>query len=68
MSNRFWLVWNENGRSPTHKHGTRQSAKAEAERLARQVRGERFVVLQAMEVCCVTEVHWMALTDDEVPF
>lgn len=65
---KFWMVWNQNGRAPTHMHPSKQSAHQEAERLARVARGERFVVLEALEACCVTEVHWLALTDDEMPF
>lgn len=70
MSNatKFWLVWNDGGHAPTHKHLSERDAKREAERLARKVRGQRFVVLEAVEACCVTEVHWTALVDEEMPF
>lgn len=46
----FWMVWNWNagGFPPRCKHDTRQSAEIEAERLARECRGNTFVVLEAV--------------------
>jgi len=41
----FWLVWNENGRTPCYKHQTSGSASREAERLAAANPGQTFVVL-----------------------
>jgi hypothetical protein len=43
----FWCVWSEGGGSPTVKHAEFPRAKAEAQRLARQHPGKRFVVLAA---------------------
>lgn len=43
----FWCVWNEGGGSPTVKHPDYGSARKEAQRLARAVPGQRFVVLAA---------------------
>lgn len=65
---KFWMVWDDGGHSPTHKHASRELAQQEAERLAKKVRGRRFVVLEAVAACCVTEVHWTALIDEEMPF
>ena len=45
---RFWLVWNPNGRSPTFRHHSRQSATTEAERLANQNPGLNFFILEAV--------------------
>lgn len=43
----FWCVWCEGGGSPTVKHGAFGAAKAEAQRLARNNPGKRFIVLAA---------------------
>ena len=45
---RFWLVWNPNGRSPTYQHTSRDSANAEAERLASLNPMQDFIVLKAV--------------------
>jgi len=44
----FWLVWNEDGRVPMHKHATRADAEAEAARLAANAPGRSFHVLAVM--------------------
>lgn len=41
----FWLVWNPSGRSPVYEHPSYESARHEAERLARGNAGNRFYVL-----------------------
>ena len=46
----FWMVWKENGGEPSHRHATLETAKAEAERLARVFPGSRFFVLYAVFV------------------
>lgn len=48
MRSTFWFVWNTNGRAPAFKHETAESAKTEAQRLARAHRGEEFIILQAV--------------------
>ena len=65
----FWLVWNPQGHAPTRQHDTRDSAKREAERLARANRGQRFIVLQSMSECVVDEVQHIEHEDwEENPF
>ena len=50
MKSAFWLVWNTRRSVPTHMHGTRDGAVAEAERLARVAPGHEFYVLEAISV------------------
>jgi len=50
----FWLVWNEDGRSPTVKHASRDIAEAEAARLAAQNQGRSFHVLAVMSSVSTT--------------
>lgn len=63
----FWMVWNETGRSPTHKHPTQASAETEAERLARSNPGQTFHVLRLVGSCCKSDLVWLRATD-EMPF
>jgi hypothetical protein len=64
----FWLVWNPQGHAPMHKHVTAESAKAEAERLARGNPGHKFVVLQALGTCSFNQCQWTMVDHDEIPF
>lgn len=73
----FWCVWCDGGGSPTVKHADFQRAKAEAQRLARNNPGQRFVVLAAAlayqkrdldEVCFSSDPHRDWLADEELPF
>jgi hypothetical protein len=65
----FWVVWNERGGSPTVKHNTFDSARKEAERLARVHAGQSFHVLQLCGSMVKTDVHWIdANVDDGIPF
>ncbi len=41
----FWIVWAEDGGSPTYKHKSQSSAENEASRLANLQPGARFCVL-----------------------
>lgn len=51
----FYLIWNPQGRAPTVKHLSFESAKREADRLSMNNPGESFVILQSMgEVKMVT--------------
>lgn len=49
---KFWMVHGIGQRSPTFRHETHESAKAEAERLAQQCPGTVFVVLAAKDAFC----------------
>lgn len=48
MIKKFWMVYRVGGNGPTHQHATLTSAMKEAERLATQVGGGRFFVLEAV--------------------
>ena len=65
----FWFVWNPDGRSPSFRHRSEDSAVAEAERLARINPGETFVVLESV---CARRVDSMLRLDmragDGIPF
>jgi hypothetical protein len=62
----FWLVWKDNGGIPTVPHDSLDSAKREAERLARMHPGSKFYVLQTVGACSKTDVLWDE--DHEPPF
>lgn len=67
----FWMVWNEQGSAPSYKHDTEESAKDEAERLARANPRHRFVVLRAIGAVIKTELTWWrfdSAADDDLPF
>ncbi len=52
----FFMVWNEGGHSPTFKHSTIESAKQEAERLARKYGGEFHVLKSCIHLMIL---NWM---------
>ena len=72
---KFWMVIGA-GRpgGPTFRHPTKQSAKNEAERLARSNPGDEFTVLESLATVVRSEVQWEmndldgSEPDDEVPF
>jgi hypothetical protein len=64
----FWMVWNERGHAPTHKHITVEAARAEAERLARTNPGHTFHVLAALGHCSYNAVNWTEVERDFIPF
>jgi hypothetical protein len=70
----FFLVWNSArmNESPKYRHGNKQSAKLEAERLARLSPGSRFYVLQAVSLARKVDVETVELAppdiEDEPPF
>ena len=49
------------------RHGAREKADKEAERLARTTE-RRVVVLEAVGVCAVTDVQWQTLEDPDTVF
>jgi hypothetical protein len=68
----FWLVWSPEGNSPTFKHPTFESAKAECERLANLNRGSRFYVLAPVGYSIHRTVEWVPVfsdgTEQPLPF
>ena len=66
----FWMVWNPQGHAPTAKHLRREHAIAEAERLARQCRGQTFIVLESMCARVVDDMRRIEYerADDDLPF
>lgn len=62
----FWIVWNPQGRNPTHRHGSEFSALQEAERLARLNPGQVFIALRAVGARMVNDMQ--RVTFNEVPF
>ena len=56
MFGKFWMVVGRG--TPTHRHPTLQSAKAEAERLARIDPTQEFVVLESVSACKKNDVTW----------
>jgi hypothetical protein len=65
----FWLVWNPAGGPPTHEHQTEESAIAEAKRLARLNRGQKFVVLRAITHFVVDDMQRVDYEErDDLPF
>lgn len=55
---KFWLVWKEHGSAPTFKHESLYSARSEAERLARQMPGAAFHVLEVVGTVNRIDVQW----------
>jgi hypothetical protein len=74
MSNRlnyapFWFVWNPDGRAPSFRHQTIESATQEAERLARLNPGNTFVVLESVCARRVDDMLRIEMRPDlDVPF
>lgn len=67
MPETFFLVWSPTGPTPPkHRHSTRETAKAEAERLARLNRGAEFFVLVATDRLVVDDVKHDELVDSIV--
>jgi|GEM_PF-3021623 len=56
--NCFWLVWDEQRRTPTVKHLVEDSARVEAERLAKANPGHQFHVLQLLGTCRFAGLEW----------
>ena len=67
---KFFLVWNPAGRSPFCQHGTYQSARTEAERLARANPNQDFYVVVPMGRARKTDVEYEEYLnpDDIIPF
>ena len=66
----FWMVWRENSPTTRYMHGSKQSAVAEANRLARLNPEECFFVLKATHgvVASSPEVSTIRFISDDIPF
>ena len=74
----FFVVWAEGGGSPTVKHDTFERARGEAQRLARQHPGQRFLVLLPTLAVVKNDIietkfgkaspPWARELDEEIPF
>ena len=60
----FWLVWNPSGRIPRFEHYSYESARQEAERLARQNPGDLFYILCPVGRCRHQQVHYEPFISD----
>ncbi len=61
MTERFWMLYAEGGRGPTHKHATYNSAYEEAERLVREENAGRVYVIEAVAMARAADVVWEEL-------
>lgn len=78
MSNKkIWVVYNPNGRAPTHTHHSYDSAKQEARRLARLNHDQPFYVMESIGMARKADVSWYVheedrpqynFNEDEIPF
>lgn len=67
----FWCVWAEDGASPTVKQTSFAKAKREAQRLARENSGRRFIVMAAavaFQKQDLVETRFQQGSDDGIPF
>lgn len=68
----FWLVWSPTGhRPPSFKHPTKGEAETEAQRLAREHRGQIFVVLEpksAWKVDDMVNIVYGDVAANDIPF
>lgn len=64
---KFWMVLGENGKSPVVRHGSLSEAKKEAERLAINNIGQKFIVLESLDFCETNNPVVWKQTDD-IPF
>lgn len=69
---RFWMVYNPQGRGPTHKHWSRELADREATRLAKMNPGQDFFVLKTMAGFRAEEAPVVSIEitkgQDDIPF
>lgn len=54
----FWLVWRDDGPTPSRKHRSEAEARAEAQRLASISHGSRFWILRTVDSCRAVTVQW----------
>lgn len=71
-NDRFWMVYGAGQGAPTARHKSFDSARTEAERLARMVPGIRFFILETVGAVEKVDVQFIDLRsrdlDDEIPF
>lgn len=71
-SDRFWMVYGAGQGAPTARHKCFDSARTEAERLARMVPGVRFFILETVGAVEKIDVQFIDLRagdpTDETPF
>lgn len=71
-SDRFWMVYGAGQGAPTARHKSLESARTEAERLARMVPGVRFFILETVGAVEKVDVQFIDLRagdpTDEIPF
>ena len=66
----FWIVWSDNGNTPTVKHSAEETARKESARLARIHPGKVFWVLKAIGGSFKRDVDWLPVdtADESMPF
>jgi hypothetical protein len=64
----FWMVWRFNGQGPTHQHEYFDDAKKEAERLAANSPGVKFVVLRSVGYCEIINPVIYKEVKEKLPF
>ena len=65
-----YMVWRKSTRDISYEHATIESAKAEAERIARIHAGGEVYILKQIAVVKTSDVHWERLDaeDPDIPF
>ncbi|HEU4986888.1 MAG TPA: hypothetical protein VFT89_07465 [Rhizobiaceae bacterium] len=65
---RFWMIYGMGQRPPTIRHESFESARSEAQRLARMVPGVRFFILETVAAAEKVDVQFTDFRDfDEIP-
>lgn len=71
MNEAFYLVWNPKTGYTQFRHKTRAEAQKEAERMAKNNRGEEFIVLAPLSSSKVVDVETVGFRytgEDDIPF
>lgn len=69
---KFWMVVGDG--TPYHRHPSKQSAKNEAERLARLYTGKEFTVVESLATVVKSDLAWElndidgSVCGDDIPF
>jgi hypothetical protein len=64
----FWMVWRFNGQGPTRQYEYFDDAKKEAERLAANNPGVKFVVLRSIGYCEIINPVIYKEVNEKLPF